>query len=239
MALFQSDFRNGVAVLNRMLNHAALARARTLAAFDHYGAPIDDTALDVYRTELDITGTRSIYVGDDHVWAWYRGTGVGPYPCMSALQALERVCDQLIRIGIPVATIVATLLDGCESLAMVGLVVGLLVRHLEAADRLLDPYLAEPRAWHHEFGRVVNESSGLAASSDGVVQAERRDWSLREAAMWLVVQGDGLGRMNCAEFGEQLVATARHLVVEALGAAERRCPGRRAACAGAGVGEHA
>ena len=31
MALFQSDFRNGVAVLNRMLNHAALARARTLA----------------------------------------------------------------------------------------------------------------------------------------------------------------------------------------------------------------
>ena len=31
MALFQTDFRNGVAVLNRMLNHAALARARTLA----------------------------------------------------------------------------------------------------------------------------------------------------------------------------------------------------------------
>ncbi len=218
MALFQSDFRNGVAVLNRMLNHAALARARTLAAFDHYGAPIDDKALDVYRTEFAITGTRSIYVGDDHVWSWYRGTGVGPYPCMSALQALERVCDQLIRIGIPVATIVAALLDGCESLAMVGLVVGLLVRHLEAADRLLDPYLAEPRAWHHEFARVVNESMGLAASSDGVVQAERRGWSLREAAMWLVVQGDGLRADELRRIGEQLVATARHLVVEALGA---------------------
>ena len=133
MALFQSDFRNGVAVLNRMLNHAALARARTLAGLDHYGAPLDDSALDAYRTEFDITGTRRVYVGDDHVWTWYRGTGVGPYPCMSALQALERVCDQLIEIGIPLANIVAILLDGCENLAMVGLVVGLLVRHLEDA----------------------------------------------------------------------------------------------------------
>jgi hypothetical protein len=31
MPLFQTDFRNGVSVLNRMLNHATLARARTLA----------------------------------------------------------------------------------------------------------------------------------------------------------------------------------------------------------------
>ena len=38
---------------------------------------------------------------------------------------------------------------------MVGLVVGLLVRHLEEADRLLDPYLAEPLIWDYEFSRVI------------------------------------------------------------------------------------
>ena len=89
--------------------------------------------------DLEITGARRRYVGDEHVWVWYRGTGVGPFPCFSALQALERVCDQLIEIGIPIKTVVSILLDGCENLAMAGLVVGLLVRHLEHADRLLEP----------------------------------------------------------------------------------------------------
>ena len=131
MALFQTDFRNGVAVLNRMLNHAALVRARTLAGLGRYGAPVDDSELDAYRTELGITGTSRVYVGDDHVWTWYRGTGVGSRPCMSALEALERVCDQLAAADVPLANIVAVLLDGCENLAMPGLAVGLLVRHLE------------------------------------------------------------------------------------------------------------
>ncbi len=226
--LFQSDFRNGVAVLNRMLNHAALARARTLASLDRgYGAPINDSDLDEYRTELDITGARRIYVGDGHVWIWYRGTGVGPYPCMSALQALERVCDQLIEIGVPIANIVATLLDGCENLAMVGLVVGLLVRHLEHADRLLDPYLADPMIWHQEFGRVVNESSGLAAPSDDIVGAERRTWSMREAAMHLVLRADDARAAELRTIGEQLVENARRLIGSASdhaaeGAAETR-----------------
>jgi hypothetical protein len=216
--LFQSDFRNGVAVLNRMLNHAALARARALAELDHhYGAPIDDSALDAYRTQLDITGTHRVYVGDAHVWTWYRGTGVGPYPCMSALQALERVCDQLIEIGVPLGDIVTTLLDGCENLGMVGLVVGLLVRHLEDTDRLLDLYLAEPAIWQQEFWRVINESSGLAASSEGIVQAERRKWSLREAAMLLVLRADEIRVEELRTIGQQLVATARRVVAEALG----------------------
>jgi hypothetical protein len=216
LALFQSDFRNGVAVLNRMLNHAA-PRARTLAGSGRYGSPVDDSDLDAYRSWFDITGNRRVYVGDAQTWVWYRGTGVGPYPCMSALQALERVCDQLIDIEIPLANIVGTLMDGCENLAMVGLVVGLLVRHLERADRLLDPYLSEPMIWDHEFMRVVHESSGLAASSDGVVAPERRQWSLREAAMLLVLRGDGERADELRMVGQQLVQTARRSVMEMLG----------------------
>ena len=190
-----------------------------MAGLDHYGAAIDETALDAYRIELDISGARRVYVGDGSVWTWYRGTGVGPYPCMSALQALERVCDQLITLGIPLENVVAILLDGCENLAMVGLVVGLLVRHLEDADRLLDPYLAEPMVWHHEFGRMVQENSGLAASSEGIVHADRRKWSLREAAMLLVLRADETRADELRTIGQQLVETARRLILEVLGEA--------------------
>jgi DNA-binding transcriptional ArsR family regulator len=217
MVLFQTDFRSGVAVLNRMLNHAALVRTRTLASLDHQGALVDDSELDAFRTELGITGTGLVYVGDDHVWTWYRGTGVGPYPCMSALEALERVCDQLAEAGVPLANIVAVLLDGCENLAMPGLAVGLLVRHLEDADRLLDRYLTEPDIWHLEFARLTGESSGLAASSDGIVRAKRRRWSLREAGMLLVLNADDTRADELRAIGGQLVATARQVATEALG----------------------
>ena len=190
MPLFQSDFRNGVAVLNRLLNHAARVRARTLAGLGQMGRPLEDDAVGSYRTELEITGARQFYVGDQHVWLWYRGTGVGPEPCFSALQALERVCDQLIEIDIPIRTVVSILLDGCESLAMVSFVVGLLVRHLEDADHLLDSYLTEPIIWHYEFARVVSETGGLAAGSEGLVAPDRRTWSLRNAAMFMVVRAN-------------------------------------------------
>lgn len=213
MPLFQTDFRNGVSLLNRMLNHAAVVRARTLASLHRgYGAPIDEPDLAEYRTELEITGTRRVYIGDGHVWIWYRGTGVGPYPCMSALQALERVCDELIGGGLSISRIVATLLDGCENLAMVGLVVGLLVRHLEHVDRLLDPYLTEPMIWHEEFNRVMSESSGSAARSDGIVAAERRTWSMRETATYLVVRADDARAAELQAIGEQLVNNARRLI---------------------------
>ena len=127
------------------------------------------------------------YVGDQHVWRWYRGNAVGPNLCFSALLALERVCDQLIAVGGPIATIVSILLDGCENLAMVGFVVGLLVRHLENAEDLLDPYLTEPFAWEQEFVACSSrERSRSRLRSEHLVAPERRKWSLQDAAMFMV-----------------------------------------------------
>ena len=209
MVLFETDFRNGVAVLNRLLNHAARTRARSLASPGALGPQFEDAACGLYETELEITGARRRYVGDEHVWYWYRGTGVGPYPCMSALQALERFCDHLIKIDTPLRTVVSILLHGCENLAMVGLVVGLLVRHLERADNLLDPYLAEPFVWHIEFSRVVNERNGFAAASEVLVAPERRKWSLREAAMFLCIQANEERAAELRTLGEKLVLNAR------------------------------
>ena len=138
--LFRTDFRNGVAVLNRLLNHAASIRENTLARLDQTSPLFTTDAGRIYGADLDITGESRRYMGDSHVWLWYRGTAVGPYPCFSALQALERVCDDLIGDGVRIRTLISILLSGCENLAMVGLVVGILVRHLENADRLLDPF---------------------------------------------------------------------------------------------------
>ena len=149
--------------------------------------------------------------------------GPGTAAPESALPLHERLAGTRARLRPadrdrhPLANIVASLLDGCENLAIVGLVVGLLVRHLENTDRLLDPCLAEPMIWHLEFGRVVNEGSGLAAPSEGIVQAERRQWSLREAAMWLVLCADETRADELRTIGQQLVATTRRLIAEALG----------------------
>ena len=212
MAMFQSDFRGGVAVLNRLLNHAALTRARTLAHANGMSHSLEDMDVAPYQADLEVTGTSKVYVGDGHVWMWYRGTGVGPYPCISALQALERVCDQLFKAGIPLRTLVSILLDGCENLAMVGLVVGLLVRHLEAADNLLDPFLTDPFIWRCEFSRVASEHSGLAASSEGIVAPQRRNWSLREVAMSMVVGANDERATELRALGETLIEKAHRLI---------------------------
>jgi hypothetical protein len=210
-ALWQTDFRRGVAVLNRLLNHAARARIRTLATIGNTWAQVTDEEIDASSAQMRITREPRTYVGDNHVWCWYRGTGVGPYPCMSALQALERFCDQLLSVDIPADRLVAILLEGCENLAMPGLIVGLLVRHLERAGSQLDPFLAEPLAWHLEFSRVVSESGGLAASSEGLVEPERRTWSLREAATWLTVHADRARAEELRAIGEQLVSRAEQM----------------------------
>ena len=212
MSLFQSDFRNGVGMLNRLLNHAARIRVGKLARLDQGDRPLVSDTLGPYESELDIAGARGLYVGDEHVWRWYRGTGVGPYPCLSALQALERACDGRIDAGAPIGTLVSILLDGCKNLAMVGFIAGLLVRHLKSARNLLDPYLAEPLIWHYEFARVVNEAGGFAAGSEGASAPERRSWSLREAALFLVLRANGERAAELRALGETLVANARRLI---------------------------
>ena len=212
--LFRTDFRSGVAVLNRMLNHAALVRTRNSSRIHSYGIGLEDNDLSSQKVTLEITGTPLSYIGDDQVWRWYRGTGVGPYPCISALQALEITCDQLIKADIPVRELVPIMLDGCENLAMVGLVVGILERHLEIADELLDPYFDEPQIWSYEFTRLVSEQTMMAASSEGIEAPERRNWSLRDAAMFTALRATDERADDLWALGEALVDKARIRIEE-------------------------
>jgi hypothetical protein len=127
LALFRADYRGGVALLNRMLDHAARCRVPSVSSL-RYGAPPDGDLSSMKRL-LSVAGEPREYVGDGHVWLWYRGKGVGPYPCMSALQALEFVTEEFIRAGVPPHVLTAIMLEGAHSLAMPALALGVLVRH--------------------------------------------------------------------------------------------------------------
>lgn len=199
-------------LINRMLDHAATHRVHTLHQLSS-GQDDPDALLGI---SLDIPGVGPRhFIGDGHVWGWYRGSTVGPYPCMSALIAVEQYVDRLIAAGIPYTTVVHLLLRGCNNLAMAGLVVGLLVRRLEHVGDLLDVWLTSPAVWSLESSRTSAEGRFhvRGAGPDEVVGAHRRTTTPREAAAELtqraIAAGDQQRLDALTEVAKQLVANAR------------------------------
>jgi hypothetical protein len=78
-----------IAFINRMLNHAALCRVADRPPRDPDPTRDDWSDHEGIALELTEATGRRHYIGDSHVWCWYRGTSVGPYACMSAVLALE------------------------------------------------------------------------------------------------------------------------------------------------------
>ncbi|MCO5998456.1 SAM domain-containing protein [Actinoallomurus rhizosphaericola] len=226
--LFQTaPLRTSVRVLNNILNSGARARVETLSRLnstDVFAGPVAEPgAKSVAGTDgadeegedcgavLNLDGTARLYVGDSHVWSWYRGTSVGPYSAMSALQAMERLADGWLSKGASPKKVVEVLLNGCENLAVPGVLFGLLVRHIENVDTELDPFLAEPIVWELEFARRTNEHIGLRATTEGFVNLERRQWTPREAATWLMTHGGQERAEALKKVAEQLVENGDRL----------------------------
>lgn len=207
LSMFRADYRNGVVVLNRMLDHAARHRIRVLSRHRNgIGAETDQSE---FVHLLSITGEPQDYIGDAQVWLWYRGTGVGPHPCMSALQALEFVTDEYVAHGVPSRVLTAIMLDGAHSLAMPALALGVLVRHLETAGESIDPFLREPTVWSLEFARANRSPRG--GSNDQISElanSERRSWNLRDVATVLAFRSDGERLTQLKSVGEQLLTRA-------------------------------
>ena len=208
------DARKGLQVINRILDHAARARVRSLNYLGReFGEPQTD-GLSGLEIELPGVGKR-FCTGDSHVWMWYRGSSVGPYPCVSALLAVERFADQLIDIGVGPGEVAKLLLEDCHNLAMPGLVVGMLVRHLENLTDELDIWLSQPQLWPLEFAREVQE--GLlhvqGADPEDTHGRERRRFNLRDATAFLVlsamVHGDEVRAKALRECGQELLRRVR------------------------------
>lgn len=181
LALLRADYGLGVRVLNTILDHAARGRVRILAHFDDGES---------HERVLALTGTERSYVGDQQVWPWYRGTGNGPNPCMSALQALELVTEERIQNGEDPQDLTSLMLEDANNLAMPALALAVLVRHLESAAEALDPFVVEPDVWGLESSRVVLERPPFAASFPNLLRQDRREWSMMETAAALATLAD-------------------------------------------------
>jgi hypothetical protein len=210
-----------LAFINRLLDHAVRARIRLLRSLDSanaYQAEESTTDDDLAGITLDLPGigTRRL-VGDSHAWAWYRGSTVGPHPCMSALLAAERFVDRLHDLGRSLRVLVTRLLKDCHNLAMPGLVVGFLIRHLDEVTDELDFWLAEPMFWNLEFGRSTTEGylhiQGL--DPEDLHGRSRRRMTPAEVASELmvraIVRGDETAISRLRSVAEKLVERASTL----------------------------
>ncbi|UUN29121.1 hypothetical protein [Streptomyces sp. FIT100] len=226
--LFQAaPLPTSVRVLNDILNSGARARVATLSRLsspDAFAGPVrarnESVDVDPESREgedrgavLNLDGTARLYVGDSHVWSWYRGTSVGPYSAMSALQAMERLADTWLSQGVSPRLVVEKLLKGCENLAIPGMLFGLLVRHIEKVDTELDLFLAEPIVWELEFGRRTSEYVGLRAATEGLANLERRQWTPREVAVWLMVNGGQKRAQALKQVADKLVENGDRLSI--------------------------
>jgi hypothetical protein len=208
--------REAIAFTNHLLDHAAAARVRILADLAHRPLP-EGIQLGIGQ------GPGRAFVGDPHVWGWYRGNTVGPYPAMSALMALEDWADKAIAARIPIRTIVDLLLASAHSLATPGLVYGLLVRHLDRVTDELDAFLREPVIWELEFGRVTSESGFLTRRDDPARPgAGRRTRSPRDVVTELVLRAMSRGDEGRLD---ELRAIGAHLEGVAAGIEEPQAAG--------------
>jgi hypothetical protein len=197
-------------LINRLLDHAARHRVRTLASLDaHTGGRAEPQGAPL---SVGHEPGRS-FVGDDHVWGWYRGNRVGAYPAMSALMAVEDWCDQQLALGAKLADIVALLLEGAHNLAMPGLVYGLLIRYVERVTDELDGFLVSAELWRLEPSRLANEAVRLNRPDDkNRFRAEWRTMLPAQAAGLLVLRARSAGdkgRLDAlADIGNALAGLA-------------------------------
>lgn len=201
-----------IGFINRMLDHAARVRAKK--SYNFLDKPPEEAELD--GLELDITGVgMRRYIGDNHVWAWYRGSSVGPYPCMSALLALERFIDYMLESShIPAQTILELLLRESHNLAVPGLLVGFLTRHSGKVGELLDAFLEHPEIWHLETSRVVGEIFHVRdPDADKLTGADHRSDTPHQTVAGMVIKaqidGDKERLARLAEAGARLVCNAK------------------------------
>ncbi|MFC8045350.1 hypothetical protein [Nocardia sp. NPDC057353] len=183
--IFQrGNLARSASLLNNIVNHAVRYRVSEIKN----SRWVEASDLDQYTYTMLISGEQRTYVGDSGVWNWYRGTAGGPYPCMSALQAMERILDLLLEAGAPISVIVRTLLMDCENLAVPALLLGVMIRHIEVSQNQIEPFLAEPIIWTFESGRIAHEHFGAMSPDSGeLANSERRRMYLRDICMRMVL----------------------------------------------------
>jgi hypothetical protein len=208
LPLLRVDLNRGLATVERMLTRAATDRVQRLLDLRSVD-PNPETGV-----QMTLFGSPPRwYTGDSHVWYWYRGSAVGPEPCISALLALETVMDELVSAGLSLRNIGVWLLRNAQTLATPGLLYGFLVRHIDEVTDELNDFLAIPDVWELEFERTVREGvlHLQGADPDDLVGRDRRTWSPANVAAHLVItaaqKGDDAALERLRGVGRRLLET--------------------------------
>jgi hypothetical protein len=187
LPLLRADFQRTLQLINRMLERGATTRVEVLRRLTSM-AGAADTDMDGF--DLQVLGAnRRKLMGDSNVWSWYRGSSVGPYPCMSALLSLELFMDGCVRSGLKPGAIATRVFRDATTLASAGLCFGFLVRYIDQITAELDDFLAVPVVWQLEFARATAEHANLhvqGADPPGTPGIDRRNWTPHHVAMYLV-----------------------------------------------------
>ncbi len=226
--LFQTaPLRTSARVLNNILNSAARAQAERAALRDSpefSSYPVteldEDPVPEADSSEqergslgivMNLDGSARLYTGHSHMWSLYRGTSIQLDSATSALLAMELVADLLLNQGASLRKVAEVLLDGCQNLAVPGMLFGLMVRHMENAGTELDAFLAEPAVWKLEFGRHSSERSMMHAETEGLANLERRLWTPYDVALQLLLQRGEARAGELKKVAEKLVRNGERL----------------------------
>lgn len=215
--LLITDHVPSIKLVNRILERGVrrrIERLQEIKLYDQFNIT-DREESEEWDIEVDLlnSGLRH-YIGDDHVWRWYRGSGVGPYPCMSALLALEMFLDKLVEAGLSISAIASWLVHESSTLAILGLGYGFLVRHIDKVTNELDDFLAMPEVWQFEFARLASEGGRHVQVADPLklIGTEHRGWNPREVARRLVVtafqSGNSVAIERLRGVGQRLIERA-------------------------------
>jgi hypothetical protein len=199
--LLWTDYREGLALVGGVVDAAT---ERRIDLESSWQADAAGSFKATYEINLNWPGLgNKTFRGTSHVYRWYRGTGVGPYPAMSALMALEAWAIQALAQGVQ-KTVVVELILGCSSsIAVVALAYGVLIRDLAQVTDELDRFLTHPEIWRLEIDRFVAEVPQPPSGERNAVPS--RMYQPAQVAMELVLRADVARRAQLAALGRSMV----------------------------------
>jgi hypothetical protein len=124
-----------------------------------------DSPLTPVPLVLDLPDGEKAFWGDEHVYRWHRGTGVGPPAVASALMALEVWLEEALVAGKSAEGLFAEVLAGTESIAVLGVCASVSLFAPHPCLRAALPLLSQPRVWRMDIARRAHEPSAIAPFS--------------------------------------------------------------------------
>ena len=197
-ALLARSPTHGLRLVGAVVDAASDARIRIEESF---GNPPGQVELPL---KLPHWAEAVTYSGPGTAWGWYRRSGNGAYPAMSALMALRSWAKVQLETR-PIASVLDDVLSAGDSVAFAAVAYSLVVLDLAAAGDLTDAFLEHPAVWDLEAGRIIGEGGPFGATDDHDALRVRPE----QIAMWLALTGDDARRATLRAVGDRFLARSQ------------------------------